>query len=62
MNYEIEQLITNGNLVTYYVVPKWNGVTPALVLFFDKHLPITIPKEQWEEYWDILDEWEENNG
>lgn len=62
MNYEIKQLITNGNLMEYHIVSGWNGITPALVLFFDKHLPMPIPIEQWDKYWDILDEWEESNG
>lgn len=56
-----KQLIANGNLMEFYIVPSWNNISPALVLFFDNHLPMPIRKYKWEEYWDILDEWEKNN-
>lgn len=53
-----KQLITEGHLVDYQVMPKWNLIKPALVLFFDNHKPMPIRKYKFEEYWDILDEWD----
>lgn len=60
---KIKQLIADGHLIDFQIMPKWNLITPALVLYFDNHKPMPIRKYRWEEYWDILDEWEaEANG
>lgn len=54
-----KQLIAEGHLVDYHIVPQWGGISPALVLFFDNHIPMPIRQYRWEEYWDILDKAEE---
>ncbi len=53
-----KQLIDEGHLIDYQVVPKWNLIKPALVLFFNNHKPMPIRKYKFEEYWDILDGWD----
>lgn len=53
-----KKLIAEGHLITFEIVPKWNLIKPALVLYFDNHKPMPIRKYRFEEYWDILDEWE----
>ena len=53
-----KQLIAEGHLIDFQIVSKWNLIAPALVLFFDNHKPMPIRKYRWEEYWDILDEWD----
>ena len=58
---KIKQLIQEGHLIDYQVMPRWNLITPALVLFFDNHKPMPIRKYRWEEYWEILDSCEWNN-
>lgn len=53
-----KQLIKDKHLTDYQIVPRWNFISPALVLYFDNHKPMPIRKYKWEEYWDILDETE----
>lgn len=53
-----KQLINDGHLVEYQVVPKWGIISPALVLYFDNHRPMPIRQHRFDEYWDILDEWD----
>lgn len=55
----IKQLIADGHLVDYQIMERWNLIAPALVLYFDNHKPMPIRKYRWEEYWEILDKWEE---
>lgn len=55
-----KSLINEGHLTDFQVVPKWNLISPALVLFFDNHKPMPIRKYKWNDYWDILDEWDAN--
>ena len=56
-----KQLITEGHLINFEVVPKWRMIAPALVLYFDNHKPMPIRKYRWEEYWELLDKWDEEN-
>ena len=52
---KIKQLITEGHMIKYEIVSKWNLISPALVIYFDNHKPMPIRRYKWEEYWDILD-------
>ena len=45
-----KRLIREGRLVRFEYVDDWNGIRPALVLFFDNHAPMPIRKERWIEY------------
>lgn len=47
-------LIAEGHLIDYKIVPSWNAIAPALVLFFDNHKPMPIREYRWDEYWKIL--------
>lgn len=53
-----KRLIAEGHLVNFQVVSKWNFIVPALVLYFDNNKPMPIRKHKWDEYWDMLDEWD----
>lgn len=53
-----KSLIKEGHLIDFKVMPEWGIIKPALVLYFDNHKPMPIRKYRWEEYWEILDEWE----
>lgn len=38
----------------YEIVDRWNAIAPALVLYFDNHIPMPIREERWSEYLAIL--------
>ena len=35
-----KQLISDGHLVEFKILPRWNSIAPALVLYFDNHKPM----------------------
>lgn len=47
---QAKKLINEGHLVKMEIVPKWNSISPALVLFFDNHRPMPIREYRWSEY------------
>lgn len=47
-----KQLIADGHLVKMEIVDDWNGISPALVLWFDNHRPMPIREYKWDEYVD----------
>ena len=47
---EIKKLILSGKLVGYKFVDDYNGIKPALVLYFNDHRPMPIRSYRWEEY------------
>ncbi len=47
---EIKKLIMSGRLVGYRFVDNYNGIKPALVLYFSNHRPMPIRSYRWEEY------------
>lgn len=49
-----KRLIREGHLVKFETVKEHNGITPALILYFDNHGPIPIRKEKWAEYSQII--------
>lgn len=51
---QAKKLIKEGHLVRFEFVDRWNAIAPALVLYFDNHLPMPIREEKWSEYLAIL--------
>ena len=49
-----KKLIAEGHLTDYEIVDCWNGISPALVLFFDNNKPMPIREHRWDEYFKIL--------
>lgn len=49
-----KKLIGEGHLTDYEIVPNWNGIRPALVLYFDNNRPIPIREHKFDEYMMIL--------
>ena len=49
-----KRLIREGHLVNFETVKNHNGISPALILYFDNHGPIPIRKERWAEYSDVI--------
>lgn len=45
-----KRLIKDGHLVGYEFVDNWNGIRPALVLYFDEAKPMPIREYRWQEY------------
>lgn len=49
--------IKNNHLVDYKIVDNWNGIKPALVLFFDDCIPMPIREHHWNEYFTLIKEY-----
>ncbi|OCG77404.1 thermostable hemolysin delta-VPH [Gilliamella sp. Nev6-6] len=49
-----KKLIKNGDLVRYEFVDDWNGIKPALVLYFKNANPMPIREYRWNEYLSLL--------
>ncbi|MCH5209563.1 MAG: thermostable hemolysin delta-VPH [Oscillospiraceae bacterium] len=49
-----KKLISEGHLVGYEMVDNWNGISPALVLYFDNNKPMPIREYKFKEYFKIL--------
>ena len=41
-------------MVNFEIVEKWNGISPALVLYFDNEKPMPIREYRWNEYFDLI--------
>lgn len=51
-----KNLIETGHLTDYKIVKEWNGIRPALVLYFDNNRPMPIRKHKFDEYMIMLNE------
>lgn len=51
---QAKKLIQEGHLLRFEIVARWNAIAPALVLYFDNHIPMPIREERWSEYLAIL--------
>lgn len=49
-----KKLITQGHLISYEVVTNWNGIRPALVLYFDNHTPMPVRESHFDEYFLLI--------
>lgn len=54
-----QNLIKTGHLTGFEIAENWNGIKPALVLYFDSNRPMPIREKHWDEYFKIL---KENDG
>ena len=52
---KVKRLIDSGELVDYKIIDNYNGISPALVLFFKNNRPMPIREYKWDEYFEILD-------
>lgn len=46
--------IKNNHLIDYKIINDWNGIKPALVLFFDDNIPMPIRQKHWDEYLSLI--------
>lgn len=49
-----KKLISDGHLTNYQIVDDWNGIRPALVLYFDNNKPMPIREYMWDEYFKLF--------
>lgn len=49
-----QNLIKTGHLTGYEIVDNWNGISSALVLYFDNHKPMPIREYRFEEYLELF--------
>lgn len=47
---QIKRLIMEGKLTGYQFVDDFNGIKPALVLYFKDHRPMPVRDYMWEKY------------
>lgn len=52
---KIKKLIEMGELERYEVVENYNGISPALVLFFKNHRPMPVRIYRFEEYFELFE-------
>lgn len=45
-----KKLIKEGHLIKAEYADSWQGISPALVLYFDNHKPMPIREYRWHEY------------
>ena len=50
-----KRLINTGHLIDYEITDNWNGIKPALVLYFDNNRPIPIREHMFDEYFKLID-------
>jgi len=53
--------IKNNHLVAFKIVDNWNGIRPALVLFFDDNIPMPIRRHHWDEYLNLIEKYTKPN-
>ena len=49
-----KNLIKDGHLTKFEIVPKWGNIAPALVLYFDNNRPMPIREHRFDEYFKLL--------
>ena len=43
---KIKKLILKGDAINYKIVDNWNGIKPALVIFFASRPPMPVRQEK----------------
>lgn len=49
-----KKLINDGELVKFEFMDNWNGIKPALVLYFKEDKPMPIREYRWPEYLPLI--------
>lgn len=50
-----KRLIESGHLIGYEIVDNHNGISPALMLYFDNNRPLPIREKHFIEYFEIIE-------
>lgn len=56
----VKKRILQGDLVGYEFMEEYNGISPALVLYFKHSPPMPIRDYRWEEYIPLLEKLNKN--
>lgn len=59
---KVKKLIFEGKLIGYEFLDEYNGISPALLLYFSDHRPMPIRDYMWEEYLPFLMKLDENQN
>ena len=51
---KVQSLIKDGHCVKAEIVEKYKDISPALVLYFDNHIPMLIRLHRFDEYFELL--------
>lgn len=51
---KIRRLIAEGDIIGYRYVANYNGISPAIVFYFNSNRPMPIREYRFDEYSDIL--------
>lgn len=51
-------LIKLGHCVKAEVVEKYNDISPALILYFDNHIPMPIREYRFDDYFELLKQYD----
>ena len=51
---KVKNLISQGFYIKYEIVEEYNGIKPAMVIYFKNNRPMPIRKHRWEEYFEII--------
>lgn len=57
---KVKRLLLENQLIGYEFVDEYNGIKPALILYFKDHKPIPIRHYHWEDYLQYLINFDEN--
>ena len=49
-----KKLISQGYLIHYEFGDNWNGIKPAIVLYFENVNPMPIREYRWQEYLPLI--------
>ena len=53
---QAKKLIREGHLIKAEIKKIHNNISPALILYFDNHIPMPIRYYRWNEYFLLLAE------
>ena len=49
-----QNLIKTGHCVKAEIAETYNGISPALIIYFDNHIPMPIRPHKFDEYLELL--------
>ena len=55
---KVQSLIKTGHCVKAEIVEKYKDISPALILYFDNNIPMPIRMYRFDEYLDLLKQFE----
>ena len=57
---KVKKVIDSDVITKIEIVDNYNGITPAMVIYFKNHPPMPIREHKWDEYIEYLTD-EKNN-